>query len=186
MRFMLTIIGVIAALAIIGSIFWYFLYGEQMPAPITTLPPAGYMAYESDGIHFEYPNTYALTERAETFEGNPMSVVVLIDKNVVVPDMSEGPPSISLIIVRNTDNLPLDQWIKEKSISNFALSDKQLASSTIEGEQAISYTHSGLYESAAVATKHGNSIYLFSVGSINPSDPIYEDFQELLNTVHFK
>jgi hypothetical protein len=187
MRTMLTIIGVIAAIALIGGVFWYFLYGESTPTPITSLPPAGFEAYDSEDIHFEYPNSYALTERADNFEGNPIVVVTLVDKNIVVPDMSEGPPSISLIVVRNSADLPLDRWIKEKSISNFALStDQRLASSTLDAKQAISYTHSGLYESTAIATKHKDEIFLFSVGSINPNDEIYSDFQELLNTVHFK
>jgi hypothetical protein len=101
--------------------------------------------------------------------------------------MSDGPPAISIIQVPKASNETLEEWVKTNSISNFALSpDQKLSSTTLGGQPAISYTHSGLYESQAIAAEHGGYAYLLSVGSLNPQDKIVGDFQNILRTVQFK
>ncbi|MES2006577.1 MAG: hypothetical protein V4436_00545 [Patescibacteria group bacterium] len=163
-------------------------FAPQTPSPTATTTTTGTQHYSSSvaGIAFDYPNTYKLEERSDSFEGQPITVITLIDKNVVVPDMSEGPPSISIIVVLNASSTPLDAWVKAKSISNFNLSDKKLSSTTVDTEPGVSYTHSGLYESEAVVVAHGGKIYLMSVGSVSPTETIYSDFQKLLSTVELQ
>ena len=171
----LIILTVVAAL--------YSAPGGAQPSGGNALVP--YMG--SADLSFSYPRTYTLTERSDSFEGNPIRVLTFIDSSISVPDMSDGPEAISIIEVPNPQNLPLEQWVKEKSISNFSLSpDQKLSPSTLGGAPAVSYTHSGLYESKALAAEHNGTIYLVSVGSVNPGDAIYRDFQNIVNTLHFK
>src|SRR6185503_4869602 len=82
-------------------------------------------------LTFSYPNTYTLTERGDSFEGQPIRVLTFVNSGVSVPDESDGPPAISIIIVPNPKNVPLSQWVKEKSISDFSLSPDQTLSTTV-------------------------------------------------------
>jgi hypothetical protein len=165
----------------------YFFYS---PSPAGTPAPSDSAAKEYVGpadISFSYPNNYTLTQRQDSYEGNPIQVITLVDSGVTVPDMSDGPPAISIIEVPNPANLPLGEWVTEKSISNFHLSpDQTLASTSVAGEAAVAYRHSGLYESQAFAVAHAGKIFILSVGSIDPSEAIHRDFENLLSTVQFK
>src|SRR5262245_3981039 len=114
MKIIFILLGIAAIIA--GVIF----IKPATPSPVSS----GTTHYSSStlGVSFDYKNTYKLEERSDGFEGKKISVITLIDKNVVIPDMSEGPPVISLIVVPNPEELPLDQWIRTKSISNYYLS----------------------------------------------------------------
>lgn len=139
------------------------------------------------GITFSYSSGYKLEERSDSFEGTPIEVITLIDKNAVIPEMSDGPEAISIIVVPNPEALPVGRWVKEKSISNFGLSPNSvLASTTLAGRPAVAYAYSGLFDSRAVAAASGGKIYILSVGANSSSDPIVGDFQNLLKTVQFK
>lgn len=177
------LIGIV--LIIVLGLSGVLLTSQNQPTSTSTATTSSYHATEGD-VSFEYHDTYKLEERADSFENNPVRVITLIDKDVVIPDMSEGPPAISLVIVPNQQNIPLEQWVKTKSVSNFQLSQSQTLTPTlVGGEQGLSYTHSGLYESNAVAVAHNGKVYVFSVGSIDPSDALVTDFQNLLKTVQF-
>ena len=157
--------------------------GSQLnPAGPTQVPYVGI-----GGLSFFYPNSYVLTQRHDSYEGDPIVVLTLVPNDVKIPDMSDGPTAISIIEVPNSGAETLSAWVKGHSISNFSLSpDHVLASTTVAGEPAVSYTHPGVYESKAVAVKHKGNIYILSVGSIAPTDQIYVDFQNILQTVQFK
>lgn len=143
--------------------------------------------YDSNGVRFTYPEQYRLEERQETMQGASAWVVVLVDENAVVPDMSEGPTAISLIIVDNPGDLSVEEWVRTKPISNFALSqDEALAPLTVAGKPAVAYRHSGLYENDAVAIEHSGKIYLFSVGWMGEDDPIRNNFENLIRSLQFR
>ncbi len=150
----------------------------HVPAQSTLVP------YSSeDGISFMYPDTYELSSRPGSIQGG--DTLVLLPKGVNVPTNSEGPPAISMRIIRNATT-SLDQWIKSDSRSNFALSsNKQLASTQIGGEPAYQYEHSGLYETDAFAVEHNGKIFLFEAGFNSPQDRIRYDFQNLVSSVTF-
>jgi len=175
------LLAVLAGTAVVAGVFHKSEQGNVQAEP-QDVPYIG-----SGGLSFTYPNSYIAIERQETYKGNPIHVVTLIDNKVRVPDMSDGPPAISIIEVQDSSNKTLEEWVEANSISNFALSpDKQLASTTLAGEHAVSYTHSGLYESHATALKHGGYVYILSVGSDSPEDKIVADFQNILQTVQFR
>ena len=168
-----------------------FLINGHNTSPVPFVPntSSSTLLYTSPiaNVSFSYPSHYNLEERKDGFEGQPISVITLIDKNVVVPDMSDGPTAISIISVPNPGNLSLEDWVKTKSISNFNLSsDQKLTPTMVAGEAAVSYTHSGLYESDAVAWAHGGKIYVASVGFASASDSIRADFQNVIKSVQLK
>lgn len=170
----------------LGSAFLSGPKQSQQPAPAAgsgdIVPYIG-----TADISFAYPNTYTLTERGDSFEGNPIVVMTLIDSAAVVPDMSEGPVAIAILSIPNPQNIPLETWIQTKSISNFYLSaDKKLVPASVSGEQGLSYTHTGLYENDATAVAHGGRVYLFFVSWTDAQSPMRSDFQNLLKTVQFK
>jgi predicted Zn-dependent protease len=160
----------------------------NIPGGNNNTNPASAQTYSSDenGISFNYPSGYTLEERKQTFEGEGMAVITIMESDFVIPEMGEGPPSIAIIIVPNTDNLSLEAWIKQKSISNYQLSDEKLSSTTVAGKPAIAYTHSGLYETDAIAVEHEGKIYLMSAGWHDAASATRTDFQNLLKTVQFK
>ncbi len=182
------VLGIV--LLILLGIGGVFLKQVQPASPTAFNTPAQTNLVQYAGaadISFVYPKRYTLTERKDSFEGSPIVVITLIDANTSVPDMSDGPPAISIIEVPNPSDLSLSEWVKQKSISNFNLSpDQKLSSTTVGGEPAVSYVHSGLYESQALAAEHNKNIFLLSVGSVDASDAIYGDFHRILQTVQFK
>jgi len=187
------ILLILAVIVVIGGGAYMYLTKDMVPVTpsngIATTTPAATKTYSSDttGISFTYPSNYKITERSDAYEGEPVSVIVLIDENIVVPDQSDGPTAISLIVASNSKNLALDAWVKTKSISNFNLSQgKKLSSTTVAGEPAVSYTHSGLYESDATAVSHAGKVYLFSAGWADSTAQIRTDFQKVLQSVTFK
>ncbi|HVV39270.1 MAG TPA: hypothetical protein VHD31_03000 [Candidatus Paceibacterota bacterium] len=154
-----------------------------------TAPIAQEKTYSSQtaGVAFTYPKTYILGERADSFEGSPITVLTLLPTDVAVPDMSEGPPGISVLVVPNPENIPLEDWVRTKSISNIGLSmDLSLGSTTVAGESAVAYKFPGLYENDAVAVAHAGRVYLFFGSWSDANAPIRSDFQNLLKTVTFK
>lgn len=177
----LLIIAAFVIVAVGGFLVWQ----NRGEGPVQT--PTQEEKYQStqNAVSFEYPSSYDLTERTDSFEGNTISVITLIPAGVQIPDMSEGPAGMSLIVIP-AGTTSLESFVRTKSIANFNLSpDETLAPTTIGGEQAFSYRYSGLYENDAVAVMHNGRIYLFSGAWIAADDQIREDFSSLLDSVTF-
>lgn len=185
----------ILGLLIVAAAALLFINYFATPASLPTSeeergePVATIQTYTSSefGIAFEYPDTYRLEERtSETFESKPILVVTLVDKLTEIPDMSEGPTAVSLIVASSSPGMTLEEWVKVKSISNFVLSpDGLFATTTFAGEEAMLYRFSGLYENDAVAVEHAGKIYLFSVSWIAADEPIRQDFERVLESARF-
>ena len=142
---------------------------------------------EAAGIEFTYPNNYLLAEHREGGGARDWDVVILTEENdLPIPQNSEGPPSIVMIVFENVENQSLEDWIHGSAFSNFKLSDEKLSSTTVGGEEALAYRYSGLYESDAVVVEHSARVYFFSAGWITEEDQIRRDFQSILGSVTFK
>ena len=146
--------------------------------------------FESDhiGLRLSYPDHYSLTTRHDGYKDTEIHVLVLIDKELASStfDASEGPPTISILEIPLENNVGLETWIKDNSISNFYLSaDKKLDAVTLGGESALQYTYSGLYENDAVAVIHNDKVFLFFASWLTQNDQLRKDFQSILNTVTF-
>jgi hypothetical protein len=150
-------------------------------------PPAllSFTAYEGD-IAFQYPETYEVEEVTEDFGGDPVRLIVLSDVSAEVPEFGEGPPTITIQIVKLPPNTRLDSWVRTNDASNFVFSlDGVLRPTMIGGQDARAYRYSGLYENDAVAVRGNGVVYLFSAGWIAEDDRIRADFQTLLESVRF-
>lgn len=165
-----------------------FLLWQADITPDKSGIPAGMLQYSSEeGVSFLYPDTYELSSRTEGNGERAWDVLVLLPKGYVPTQDGEGPPAIALSIFSNTEEYPLETWIKGDAKSNWKLAAEgaELARTTVGGEPALAYRYSGLYETNAVAVEHKGKIFLFEAGWMAPEDRIVGDFQKLLNTVEF-
>lgn len=173
----------IAILVIVAGAAALWAYTAHAPAPGAL---AQYASPDTK-LSFSYPKKYGLTSRADGYRGTDITVINLIDSAAAenIPDQSEGPPGMSVIAIPTTTP-DIAQWVQANSISNFFLSqDKRLASTTIGGEPAVAYEHSGLYENDAAAVAHGGYVYVFSADWLAANDQARADFQNLLRSVEF-
>ncbi len=186
--------GVFLAIAAVvgGATFsaWYFLV--RVPSPVSVeeknQPP---YVFDDAGIRFEYPRTY-------TFESYPLedestswnSLMLVRTKEKLEAEAngaSEGPVAITIGIFPNVTNQSPQDWVLGDPHSNYALSNNQpLTPTTLGGKSAVSYTHSGLFESDALVVAYNDNIYLFEVSWADAQDPIRTDFQTMLKSVQFK
>ncbi len=176
-----------------GLFFWLGGMPEQEPTPLEE-PPAVTNTYSSDelSVVFEYPKNYML----QTFEqgtGERMwTTLTLIDteilRSAIENGASEGPPSIAIEVFANLEEYTAEEWIKGMSYSNYKLSpDGVLMPTTIGGESALRYRHSGLFEADAVVAVHGGKVYKFSVTWLTEDDQNRVDFENIiLSSITFK
>lgn len=150
-------------------------------APAVTL-----QQYSSeDGIMFQYPDTYLLSSRTEGNAERQWDALLLVPRGYESMQYTEGPPAISVSVFQNIEAAGLESWVRGDARSNVKLGDGTLTPGTVGGEPALFYTHTGLYETDAVAVAHRGRIFLFEAGWIASSDPIRADFQNILKTVQF-
>lgn len=139
------------------------------------------------GLSFSYPDTYQLTEfDAPGSALREHHVITLIPKkDLPVPQGGEGPPAITIDIYQNNlDKHTTEGWIRGTSESNFKLSSEgRLASTSLDGQAALSYRWSGLYEGTTVAIAQPNWVYAFTVTYLAPGDDIVQDFVNVRNSV---
>ncbi len=174
------IIAFLAAVLVLAAGAYFF---------VPSAPVSESRIFESThlGLKFEYPSSY---EATSTHMGNAergWHAVVLLPAGYTPPQGGEGPPAITVQDIPNPEGLALEAWILGDARSNWKLAaqDGGLGSTTVGGEPALSYKHSGLYETSAVAVAHGDKIYLFEAGWLTPEDKIRTDFEKLLDTVQF-
>lgn len=180
------VVLILAAVAYVGATYLVSkLDGTGGTTAPHEEPAAGMLQYASeDGYSFQYPDAYELSSRP----GAPGDgdALVLLPKGYTPPLGGEGPPSISVQVFTNHLNLSLEQWIRTDKRSNFALSsDGTLNSFAIDNRPAVSYQHSGLYETDAVAVAHNGKIYLFSAGWIQETDRTRFDLTQVLQSLKF-
>jgi hypothetical protein len=183
-----------AILVILIAIGGYWLLSrENVSTPSTPTPttPAGLETYSSPeyGIEFRYPSSYQLEERdAPGSAQRRHHIVTLLRKEDLPPPQGgEGPPAITVEMFQNDlDDQTTEDWIRNSSSSNFKLSLGQLASTTVAGQSALSYTWDGLYRGETIAIARPAYVYALSVTYRELSDPIREDFADILRTVVFR
>ncbi|HMO78107.1 MAG TPA: hypothetical protein PKA42_03115 [Candidatus Paceibacterota bacterium] len=116
---------------------------------------------------------------------------VLIHENDVRPNLgddegSDGPPTISVQVYRNSKNLTVDQWIKEApGASNINLALSEVATTTVSGRLAYQYRADGLYATDYYVFGVGDYIYLFTAAYSTGESPLILDLQTLLESLNF-
>jgi hypothetical protein len=178
-----TVLGIIAVIAA-GALLYTYFHNTSAPG---ANPIQVYSSSEL-GISFEYPAAdYHINLHTEGTAEREWHTLVLIPKDYAeAPGGGEGPPAIAISMFDNIEGLSLEQWVRGDARSNFKLSnDQRLASTSIGGSPALKYSHSGLYETDAIAVSRGSKIYLLSVGWLTPQDLTRADFQDLYTSLQF-
>jgi hypothetical protein len=140
------------------------------------------------GISFQYPYTYELSVRLGegSAERERYSITLIRKEDLPPPQGGEGPPAITIEIFQNNlDNQTTEGWIRNSSFSNYKLSSNEgiLASTTVDGEPALSYRWSGLYEGTTIAVAQQDWVYAFSVTYLEMGADIIQDFVQIMKTV---
>lgn len=192
----LTLIFIIVAAIAVGV---YFAFPGKGPDDGANNP--GLLetkAYSSDkyGMSFKYPTYYHREERSVGNGEREQYTIVLMEdteENRALREgrnnaPREGPPTITINVYQNNlDNLSLTDWLTKTNASNFKLSvDGKYSSATISGREAISYQHSGLYETDVVAFRHGDWLIAWSTQYLAPEDAIRKDSEAMRATLILK
>lgn len=140
------------------------------------------------GLSFQYPEAKEPVIQNASKAGEEMLSVVLLPKGYVPPQGGEGPPAVAVSKYSNPKNLSIEEWVKTDARSNWQLAaqDGGLGSTSVGGNDALAYRHSGLYETSAVVAAHEGYIYLFTAQWMSAEDPIHAEFEALLRSVSFK
>lgn len=192
MRAFFTVVVIVALVVGAGAAVWHFVLRDvSLGGGSSQEDKLPLYIFDDAGLSFNYPRSYVFESyplEDETDSWVSLMLVRAKDKQSAEENgASEGPVAITISIFTNTENLSADEWVRTSPHSNFALSkDNSIQTTSLGGEQGVSYTHSGLYESDAVAVAHGDSIYLFEGSWAAVGDSIRTDFQNLLKTVKFK
>lgn len=176
----------LAALAVAAGA--YFLFSRHLisrldgTGGVTAPADSGIETYrlEALGISFDYPS--ALYDVQTQQEGT----VELLPAGYVPPRGGEGPPSITITSLNNAEGLALEEFLKKEPRTNFALSGQKLSTTTVGGRLALAYSHSGLYETDAVAVAIGEKVYVFEAGWMQAGDHIRQDFKDIIKSVKFQ
>lgn len=170
----------VIALVTIGA---YVVSLSTPPAESSNHTSMRTYANEQYGLSFSYPDTYELTERdAQGSAERAHHTITLINHaDLPLPVDGEGPPAITIDIYQNDlDHLTTSTWIRNDARSNFKLSPEgRLATTTVDGSEALSYRWSGLYEGTTVAIARTAWVYAFTVTYLQMGDPIVQDFVAL-------
>lgn len=140
------------------------------------------------GLSFKYPLRYRLVEfDAPGSEQRAHHVIALTyEDNLPIPENAEGPPMITIDLFQNDlDSQTAEDWIRNTSASNFKLGEMRLSTTTVGGEEALSYRWSGLYEGTSIVVAKPAWIYMFSVTYLEPGADIVQDFVKVRDSVRF-
>jgi len=166
-----------------------YVVGTRMPAEA----PVTENSYTNTtyGFSFSYPEGYLLDEKEVGNAERSHYNISLFEDTQFVRDLlagkvigTEAPPSISIDVYQNLEGMTAEAWVRGNANSNFKLSlDGTLASTTVDGVPAVSYSWDGLYRGDSIVAAHKNSIIMLSVGYHSPEDKIRDDFSTVIDSL---
>lgn len=179
-RYLQTIVLIIFAVVLI-AVGWYLFVRKDGSTLLT-------YTNQTYGVSFSYPDNYKLTESSST-EGEPRTLVTLIEKGINLPKDGEGPTAITVNMfdAGTTTSNTLLSWVRTSPYSNFNLSGTTTPGSTTVGDEpALLYTWDGLYQGTSLAVLHDSNIILFSVTYDGETDlKKRADFTDLIASVRW-
>ena len=162
------------------------------------LAESNWQIYQNSQFSFqlEYPLTYTLDS---TYENEyPDSSFIHLYSNADARDLTAGkydgtelPLHISISAYENPNRLSVLEWLEENTASSnfvdYRIGDYEAIA--IDNREAIAYTWEsllgGFADSVAVTNNLNNSIIILTVGYVEESDRMRQDFQEILGTLQF-
>lgn len=176
-----TVLGIVIVLSLLaaGAIFYASPLQRNDAQPVV-------QSYANDalGITFTYPLGYVLNEKAI---GTPLqahyAITLVRQEDTAVSVNGEGPTTITLDFYQNNaNNETLNNWLATDQ-SNFKLGDGTLASTSVDGTEAVRYMWSGLYQGESTAFLHNGNAVVVSVTYNAPSDTIRSDYEAVLSSL---
>lgn len=144
---------------------------------------------DSYGFEFTYPDRYYIDSPVPIQPTNPdVQEIIQIWQQADYEDIqgrlgeaTELPPNITIQVIDNSAQKPLTDWKEDLSSDD----DRPL---TLDGQAAIAYSSTGLYEqdNVLVPTPSGQYVLHFSVGYFDAESPMRDDFQTIVQSLSFK
>ncbi len=152
-------------------------------------------------LSFEYrskgPDSYIVSEQNLT---NPQVANPEHIKTVVVMDTDdydsltrgeraggEGPPTFTLQIYRNTENLTPQAWVERNpQLSNLPLKIGETQELEVSDAPAIAYDADGLYPNRNLVFTHGELLYYLNGSYLERESALYRDFTPLVESIEFE
>jgi len=195
-----TLLALLGIVLVVAGIFYYFTSEKTAPIvnsglaqPLQAGSKGGVGTFVSDtykmSMSFSSKYIVAAAELDATTTPNLM-VALLLDtpenRDIVdgkVETSREGATGITINVQKNPDGRSPEEWAKQNT--NWNISDKILATTTIAGVEGVMFRWSGLYEGASLIATQGKFAYIFAVSWEGASDPIIGDFDQVLASFQF-
>ena len=197
-----SLVTVIIIIVVVGIIL---TVRSQKATTISTNTPSneqvstpGFYSSPVYNISFSYPTKYILDEKQSTTGKEKRTTISLItesdrqlmslaDGNNSIPS-DVAPASITVDVFPGAAiSQTADEWVRKNNNSNFKLSpNHQLASTTIAGIPAVTYTWSGLLSANSIVFAYKGNIYMMSMNYITPQDVIWKDFPVVIQSLKLK
>lgn len=98
----------------------------------------------------------------------------------------EGPPSITVLVYKNTKNLSARAWADaNKTVSNIGLKAGEVSDTTIQGAKGIRYDVDGLYRAQTLVVSSNGYVYVISGSYLDENSAIFKDFGTILGSFLF-
>jgi hypothetical protein len=197
---------IVGAVAVVLVVAGYFLLRDRTGEDVGVNQPEGEFTVDGEtwtrvsdtevGIQFAYrtnPNGYELTttKENETGDGDFLKRFVLMEKAEAAALATstaprEFPPTISIAVFRNADNMFPGQWAAEHpEHSNIDLALTELGSNPVAGAQAVQYRADGLYTTEYMIIAHGGLVFVLRGEFIDEASQIRRDFDAFVDSIEF-
>lgn len=203
------IYAVAGLLILVGGFFAFnnYIYNEKQADEVSEVPDTvsdsgdgqeveGVFVAREAGFAFAYDDEYIVDDMSDFVGEENADDVVAVYRIMNAEEKEElenseggreGPPTITVMVHDNPNNLSASLWVDENSrFSNIEMilgeADRD---AVVGGANAVRYTSDGLYVTDNAVVAHGGLIYHFS-GSYHEVDSvIHQDFKDLLESVEF-
>lgn len=149
---------------------------------------------------FSYRNDadgYAVDDMTERITGQPMGTTIVKAYRVMnVQDraaleasveVGESVPTITILVFSNDANQTASQWVD--AMTTFSNINSAIGvvdrDAVVGGANAVRYRSDGLYQNDVVVVAHGAYMYLLVGAYDTEQSRIYQDFQQLVNSIQF-
>lgn len=145
------------------------------------------------GIQFAYragPDGYVIQEYLPQREmKDSLGTIVVMrteDARRKIPVDSEGPATITIQAIKNSKKQQPAVWADANNLySNINLKTGEVSEYVLDGENAIRYSATGLYESDNIVVAHGENVYVITGNYMDAESELRKDFAVLLESIRF-
>lgn len=172
----------VALLVLVLAVFMWWPEGENA-GEFNNRDNEGNVVVASElQLSFVQPEGYDIT-RAEDTQVGRYSYILSREEDRVVPEYGEGAPALTIDIFRDANESNVREWLESNDVSNINLMMGDVLETKVDSEDALAYEWDGLYRGRSVAFEYEGSIVLISGTYLEASDPIYEDFDQLVSSI---